>query len=355
MPTVTTRYVNTASSGGDGTTNNTSGGTAAYASLSAGLTDIAADFPDFVSSDVQVDVLCTGTTADSTAVTLPTITTDATRFLRIKAQAADKASLAGWSTSKYRLSYDAATTITVTAQSNIAFIRFEDLQIENTRTLNNTNKIFHLASTIACRVVIANCRLRKPSGFSTTGHIGIDFVQNGTGTNFIVVNTLIEGLTTSSCIGLRNGVGGNDAFAYNTMVVGAPTGFSSTVANQGMLKNCRTASCTNGYNGTWSSSSTNNASDIASDAPGSNPQDSISNAFLDAGSGDYRYDTGDGAIDLGSDLSGDATWSFADDMEGTARPQNSVWDIGPFEFVSGGGGGGAEGAARHHYVMMGRG
>ena len=109
---MTTRYVNTASSGGDGTTNNTSGADAAYASLSAALSDIAADFPDFTSSDVQVDVLCTGSTQDATAVTVPNITTDATRFLRIKAQAADKASLAAWDTNKYRLSTTAAATLT---------------------------------------------------------------------------------------------------------------------------------------------------------------------------------------------------------------------------------------------------
>ena len=73
MATVITRYVNTASSGGDGTTNNTSGTDAAYANLNAGLADVAADFPNFVTSDVQVDILCTGSASDTTGITIPTI------------------------------------------------------------------------------------------------------------------------------------------------------------------------------------------------------------------------------------------------------------------------------------------
>ena len=50
-----TRYVNTASSGGDGTTNNTSGATAAYASIKD-----AADAAITVASGDTYTILCTG-------------------------------------------------------------------------------------------------------------------------------------------------------------------------------------------------------------------------------------------------------------------------------------------------------
>ena len=56
------RYVNTASSGGDGTTNNTSGATAAYASLKD-----AADAAVTVASGDDYTILCTGTADTLTA------------------------------------------------------------------------------------------------------------------------------------------------------------------------------------------------------------------------------------------------------------------------------------------------
>lgn len=68
--TVTNRYVNPGSSGGDGTTSATSGATAAYASLNAAFTDIFTDYPDLVTSDVQIVINCAGSTADTTVATL---------------------------------------------------------------------------------------------------------------------------------------------------------------------------------------------------------------------------------------------------------------------------------------------
>ena len=64
MATTITAYVNTASSGGDGTTNNTSGATAAYASLNACL---SARAKDLVTADEILLVKCTGSAADSEA------------------------------------------------------------------------------------------------------------------------------------------------------------------------------------------------------------------------------------------------------------------------------------------------
>jgi hypothetical protein len=70
------RYVNTASAGGDGTTNGTAGGTAAYASLSSAEANISPTGSD----DVIID--CCGTAADTTSVAVDFATTPATTTIR---------------------------------------------------------------------------------------------------------------------------------------------------------------------------------------------------------------------------------------------------------------------------------
>lgn len=97
------RYVNTASTGGDGTTNNESGGTAAFASLSAWE---AATQTDLVSAGDSARVLCgtgSGTAADTGPVTVAGWTTSATSTITIEANTGDEATSV-WSTSKYRIS-----------------------------------------------------------------------------------------------------------------------------------------------------------------------------------------------------------------------------------------------------------
>ena len=57
-----TRYVNTASTGGDGTTNETTGATAAFTYLSGAL-----DTLDNTAHNDDLQILCCGTAADPTS------------------------------------------------------------------------------------------------------------------------------------------------------------------------------------------------------------------------------------------------------------------------------------------------
>lgn len=337
MATVVTRYVNTASSGGDGTTNGTSGADAAYASLNAGLADIAADYPNFVTSDVQVDLLCTGTTADTTAATIPTITTDQTRFLRIKAQAGDWASPSGWSTSKYRYVRSSAANMLNFMAATVANVRLEGLQLENSRSgINNYGVTCSIGNTTNGTVVADSCRIRITGGTST-GHTAFRVESCGSSAIVGTVNCIFEGagLALSGAAGWHFNQGNANPFAYNCLAVSATIGFSTAGTAKGVLKNCRAYNCTDGYGGagTFHSNSVDNASDLASDAPGTDPHDSISNAFTDAGAGDFTTTGSDGGLDLGSDLSGDATYAFPDDMDQVTR--SGTWDVGPYEYVAG--------------------
>ena len=122
-----TRYVNTASTaGGDGTTNLTSGSTRAYPSLNVWEAARQATL-----SEVE-EVICEGTAADATAVTIDGWTTTASFYIDIKAlSSAGAGRHAGvWSTSKYRLAV-AADFIYVLLVVE-PYTRLTGLQIENT-------------------------------------------------------------------------------------------------------------------------------------------------------------------------------------------------------------------------------
>ena len=77
-----TRYVNTGStSGGDGTTNDTTGANRAYVSLSAAE---AAEQTDLVSAGDSIEILCSGSTHDTTIVTFSGCTTGASNTITVK-------------------------------------------------------------------------------------------------------------------------------------------------------------------------------------------------------------------------------------------------------------------------------
>jgi len=115
---------------------------------------------------------------------------------------------------------------------------------------------------------------------------------------------------------------------YNCTAYGCAIGISSDGAGT-LAKNCGTANCANGFNGTFDAASTNNASNLAADAPGSNPQNSVNPSFVSAAA-DLHLTSGDTAWkDRGADLSADALFPFSTDGDGA--PRTGTWDIGADE------------------------
>jgi hypothetical protein len=90
------------------------------------------------------------------------------------------------------------------------------------------------------------------------------------------------------------------------------------------MMNCLSNNCPQGFHGGASAASSNNLSNLASDAPGLNPRTGAA-LFMDSGNGDFRlspYDTG--AMLRGTGLS----HIFTTDIVGTSRGTGTVWDIG---------------------------
>jgi hypothetical protein len=112
---------------------------------------------------------------------------------------------------------------------------------------------------------------------------------------------------------------------YNCTAYGCAVGFASD--GPGMIaKNCGAVNCANGFNGTFDASSTNNASSLAADAPGTNPRNSVTPTFVSAPS-NLHLASGDTAwSDRGIDLSADSLFPFSNDGDGETR--TGIWEIG---------------------------
>jgi hypothetical protein len=87
-----------------------------------------------------------------------------------------------------------------------------------------------------------------------------------------------------------------------------------------------------GYSGTFTASSTKNISNTSHIASSTSDYPSTTVAFADPANGDFHIVGGDiMAKDMGVNLSGDSANPFNTDIDGQARPNGSVWDIGADE------------------------
>lgn len=326
-----TRYVNTASTaGGDGTTNATSGANRAFASLS----EAEAMNLNLVSLDDECEIICTGATADTTAVTFAGWVTSATRFLTIKAAAGDEAAIGPISTSKYRLALASSGGIDLTI--SVDHIRFDRLQMQFTKTSGSADKVCVQISGVnaGSSIRFTRCTLY--------GVFGVGNADNSRGLNFgdsditaVVANCHFVGFNQPGQRALSGvDASGATVYAYNNTFADCYTAMQASSGGGWRAKNnlyySNGISGADGYVGTFHADSTNNASDLASDAPGSNARNSQTYTFVDAGAGNYRLASGDGgAKDVGADLSADAAYAFAIDQEGDTR--SGSWDIGADE------------------------
>lgn len=326
-----TRYVNTASTpGGDGTTNATSGANRAFASLS----EAEAMNLNLVTLDDTCEIICTGATADTTAVDFAGWTTSATRFVTVKPAAGDEAVIGSISTSKYRLALAPGGGIDLTIQTN--HIRFERLQMQFSKNTFTAAKICVQIATIAAG---SSIRFNRCSFY---GVFGVGNADNSVGLNFadsditaIVSNCFFVGFNRTGMKAMSgSGASGATVYAYNNTFVDCMTAMEASSGGGWRAKNnlyfSNGISGADGYVGTFHADSTNNASNLASDAPGSNARNSQTYTFVNAGAGDYRLAAGDaGAKDFGADLSADAAFAFTIDHDGDTR--SGSWDIGADE------------------------
>lgn len=360
MATLRQRYVDTASSGGDGTTTALSGTNAAYASLQAALN---AERGDLVSADVYLRIECaadTGT-ADTTLVdqNIAGWTTDATRYVEIHAAAGHEAGVE-WDTSKYRLSRSGTggsvfVAVLADMSGGIAYGRLHGLQIEadwsnlNSATRTVGNLIWSVAAgTSGSDVRIYNNHFRwtgtKAFTFTNTSAMvsGSPWTNGASPTPkaYLWNNILSDETTVTAHASATTFINwdnrNHDTYLWNNTLRGAlPYGFYGDNGSDRLhyLKNNLVAGVTTAMClGSYSNARCNyNSTSSAALGYTAGANDRVSQTFTFASATNHAITSGDaGAKDYG--VTDPGAGMFDDDILGVTR--SGTWDIGAHEYTS---------------------
>ena len=346
VATVVQYYINTSStSGGDGTTNATTGAGRAFVNWTDAKAAIYAAYPNFVAANVQVNVDVTGLINHASLVGFDGFVGDATHFLRVRAASGQQH--AGY--------YDASKAgFTTTATSTIypvqSYTRFENLQIVNASSGTTWGSAFQeLGTADVLGLVISGCVLHRTGRSGTAVNNGEAYQYGGIVVRDIVfANNVISG-SWFRTIDMQYSSVGSRIVVYNNTIV-APTGttYESPVgtpftpyaidipnvpAGSFYIKNNRVEAVGNGgcYNlgSNTQITSTNFSSDTTSpDTAGR----SKTGTYVNAAGFNYTLTSGDAGVGAGTPTVYDVTYILTTDILGTQRPLFATWDVGAFEF-----------------------
>jgi hypothetical protein len=324
-----TRYVNTASSGGDGTTNATSGANAAYASLSAFE---AAEDTDLDTANNNIIVNCSGTTADTTAVTFAGWTTSATDDITINGNNPGGV----FSASYYRLETANATCITINGVGDgTKHINFNQLQLNPSRSTGGNASGINIDSLPNATAEFNFTRCIVYGG-SNTNNGGYAFYLGGNvggcTATFNIINCIGYGFDRDGMVGglVASNFSGNTINVVNSVSCDNAYYSIDNIAGTMTMTNCAVFNNADDTRGTITI--TYCAGDDAEFDSGTgnigldNSSTSWNANFTNYGSGDFSVkDINADIYDAGTDLS----VYFTTDITGGTR---TTWDIGAFEF-----------------------
>lgn len=261
---------------------------------------------DLVTADEIATARCFSFT-DTAFANFDGWTTDATRYINVETDGNSRHN-GKWDDSKYKLEVNAATVARV-----FEYVHFTGLQIASSYVGSSTTCI----SVLIVQLTMNRCLVKLSPSAAVSSSTGISVSGP-----IMCTNTIIYDLD----VGISMAFSSVTIDVFNVTAYNCTTGFQAISGNI-TLKNCLAQACVDGYSGAVLGTSTNNCSDIASDAPGSNPVTG-SVSFVDVTNDDFRLDSSDTvARGAGADLSA----SFTDDVNGDLR---SAWDIGADEFAS---------------------
>lgn len=344
-----TRFVNLDSSGGDGTTNGTSGATAAYASLEAALdaeaTDLTSEATSTVTiyghdfTDIALYIICdkaSSSGVDSSAsgaapaADVDGFTVDATHKILIRA--ADGTTISGETTTESRhLGVIGAGYIleVASASAGISAVDIDDghtifVDMEARIASGGDSSTYAWQNDVTDRSWLINC-----IGSNLSGGPAFRLQDFTVCVNCIALDSSL-GFTKRA-----NSTNTSQRF-YNCLATsGSGIGFETSFS-EGQVKNCVAVDNTgDDFDSDYAAGAFTNCASEDTTAIGTGAVTGISlaNDFVDHANDDFKPEPS-GALDgAGADLSADGDFAFDFDITGAARTQ---WDIGPFAVAAAG-------------------
>ncbi len=321
------RYVNPASSGGDGTTPALSGAAAAYASLIAW--ESGEDTNLVTDGDIHICHCQGGLTTESGQIDLNQWTTGVSNYIEIVVDSGHRS--LGVPSAGFRVTISSGSWVFVNREE---YTRFRFLE-----AYGGTGGVMYPDVNMG-GAAVGDIRIEGCHFTPNAGDYGIRPQQSVD--SIYIFNTVIDCNANNANVGIENS-GSSTVYIYSSTIVGGiQNGIRSN--NAGAIVNCKNViSDDNDINdfieslGTLSCDYCASGDDTADDQGGSGNQINQTFVFEDKANGDYHLDSTDaGAKDLGTDTSGEgAPLNFDDDIDIITRA--GTWDIGADEIVAAGG------------------
>ena len=320
-----------------------------FTTLSAALAHLGTTHSNLVTADVYATIEIDGTwsSADTTAISMPNITGDATRYLSIYTTATARHD-GKWDTGAYILSTSNATAILFQNSVNITHIRIDGLQIGlSSANANYQCCIDFAAAGAGTTIWVSNCILkqannnsyRTPAILSQSGNVTLNAwntVAYGVGTNDNALNSVFCGydfgaFNLYSCVA----IGGKYAYYANdsggTMTV--KNSYGGGTVTEDFYRGAGTLAKTNCASEDSSADDTGTG-ETASNCDVTVALDTDTFVAVASGSEDYHLaaDGNSPLVGQGTDTSGESSpFNFTTDIDGDTR--DSTWDIGADAWV----------------------
>lgn len=325
-------YVDPNSTGGDGTTTALTGANAAYASRSAG----EAARQGVLANPVIFYTRRNGSAKDTTALTVNGSTTSAANYMAFIGH--DDY----WCGGKYDDTKDIfEVTDGVAITISDEYVRIVMQQIELLSPTANGKNALYVGSIASggSDIRIERCVIKSHA--NGTYYNWVIDIQDADATMKISNTSIFNMSNLSSQVGIRLSSAGS-SYIYNNTIYGANNGYG--IRNVSGTTYTKNNICTNFSSnaivesgGTlycnYNASSDATADDQDGDGTSGNNRVNQTFSFVNAGAGDFHLQSDDtGALNCGTDLSGDGSYPISVDIDGVTR--SGTWDIGADEYIT---------------------